>query len=106
MRALMLTWLKLGCADARDPAALFLGRARQKRPLRRGRDRDRRNLGCPFPLVWPGPLSIQKQPDVGLAGADRTSHFEAARTVFVEGFGCRPMAAMRLAPWPASGSLQ
>jgi crotonobetainyl-CoA:carnitine CoA-transferase CaiB-like acyl-CoA transferase len=24
----------------------------------------------------------------------------------VEGFGCRPIAAMRLAPWPASESLQ
>src|ERR1700730_11327706 len=27
-------------------------------------------------------------------------------TAFVEGFGCRPIAAMRLAPWPASESLQ
>jgi hypothetical protein len=25
---------------------------------------------------------------------------------FVEGFGCRPIAAMRLALWPASESLQ
>jgi hypothetical protein len=25
---------------------------------------------------------------------------------FVEGFGCRPIATMRLAPWPASESLQ
>jgi len=28
------------------------------------------------------------------------------RAAFVEGFGCRPIAAMRLAPWPASESLQ
>jgi hypothetical protein len=27
-------------------------------------------------------------------------------TALVEGFGCRPIAAMRLAPWPASESLQ
>jgi hypothetical protein len=27
-------------------------------------------------------------------------------SAFVEGFGCRPIAAMRLAPWPASESLQ
>jgi hypothetical protein len=30
----------------------------------------------------------------------------AAASAFVEGFGCRPIAAMRLAPWPASESLQ
>src|SRR5258708_30329483 len=28
------------------------------------------------------------------------------RSGCVEGFGCRPIAAMRLAPWPASESLQ
>jgi hypothetical protein len=34
-----------------------------------------------------------------IGGADPTA-------AFVEGFGCRPIAAMRLAPWPASESLQ
>ena len=29
-----------------------------------------------------------------------------AASAFVKGFGCRPIAAMRLAPWPASESLQ
>src|SRR6266851_357850 len=32
--------------------------------------------------------------------------FEATTSVVVEGFGCWPIAAMRLAPWPASESLQ
>src|SRR5258708_38995395 len=27
-------------------------------------------------------------------------------SAFVEGFGCRPIAAMRLGPWPGSESLQ
>jgi len=30
----------------------------------------------------------------------------AEESGIVEGFGCRPIAAMRLAPWPASESLQ
>jgi hypothetical protein len=32
--------------------------------------------------------------------------FEVRMSLHVEGFGCRPIAAMRLAPWPASESLQ
>src|ERR1700738_787655 len=37
-------------------------------------------------------------PNQCISGGDATS-------AHVEGFGCRPIAAMRLAPWPASGRL-
>jgi hypothetical protein len=40
--------------------------------------------------------------------AGAVKHWKAARQVsaVVEGFGCRPIAAMRLARWPASESRQ
>jgi hypothetical protein len=42
---------------------------------------------------------IQEAPNLGLG-------LEYVTSGFVKGFGCRPIAAMRLAPWPASESLQ
>jgi hypothetical protein len=44
--------------------------------------------------------------NVRYRGIIRTSILEGVTAAFVEGFGCRPIAAMRLAPWPASESLQ
>ncbi len=41
-----------------------------------------------------------------LSRKERTWARHPAMTANVEGFGCRPIAAMRLAPWPASESLQ
>jgi hypothetical protein len=40
-----------------------------------------------------------------LARADEVIEQEAM-SACVEGFGCRPIATMRHAPWPASESLQ
>jgi len=40
------------------------------------------------------------------AGQPENINSRRATSGFVEGFGCRPIAAMRLAPWPASESLQ
>src|SRR5882724_5762313 len=37
---------------------------------------------------------------------ERKSGLRHPTSESVEGFGCRPIAAMRLAPWPASESLQ
>ena len=41
-----------------------------------------------------------------LSGEERKSDFEDVRAAFVEGFGCRPIAALRLGPRPASESRQ
>src|SRR5216684_7897796 len=57
--------------------------------------------------VGAGPLEV---PVTLLACAEEVIEWGAeccrARVRFVEGFGCRPIATMRLAPWPASESLQ
>src|SRR5712664_2762730 len=47
-------------------------------------------------------LTPKKQPSAGPGAEAHRDRMSGP----VEGFGCRPIATMRLAPWPASESLQ
>ena len=60
-----------------------------------GRWSDRDGLAPPPTLLVCAYEVVEKSPFVAVH-----------ESAYVEGFGCRPIAAMRLAPWPASESLQ
>jgi hypothetical protein len=46
------------------------------------------------------------EPTKSVHWVKRTLRLRGPTSENVEGFGCRPIAAMRLSPWPASESLQ
>ena len=65
----------------------------------------KRSKGLPLPL-WHETDMPTALRDVRSQGQSGRHLLPLSISDFVEGFGCRPIAAMRLAPWPASESLQ
>jgi hypothetical protein len=63
-------------------------------------------LGRELAVVGVLLMDVLKKRFQGRSGATMAQRLLCSTSASVEGFGCRPIAVMRLAPWPASESLQ